>query len=45
MTADSIFLVIKKLLDTLNLLDKNINPNLAIEQFVISLPEIASEAS
>ena len=33
------------LLGTLNLLDKNINPNLAIEQFVISLPEIASEAS
>lgn len=45
MTADSIFLVIKKLLGTLNLLDKNINPNLAIEQFVMSLPEIASEAS
>ena len=40
MTVDIIFSVIKKLLETLDLLDRNINPNLAIEQFVISLPEI-----
>ena len=43
--VDTIFGVIKMLVDTLNLLDRNVNPNLAIEQFVISLPTINPETN
>jgi DNA polymerase-3 subunit delta' len=45
MSVDAIFRVIKMLMDTLNLLDKNVNANLAIEQFVISLPTVNSETN
>ncbi|MDC0196944.1 hypothetical protein OAJ59_00465 [bacterium] len=45
MTIDAIFRVIKMLVGTLNLLDRNVNANLAIEQFVISLPTVKSETN
>ena len=45
MTIGAIFRVIKMLVGTLNLLDRNVNANLAIEQFVISLPTVKSETN
>jgi len=43
LSIDKIFGVIKRLIETLNLLDSNVNPNLTLEQFVISLPVINSQ--
>ena len=38
MSIVAILDVITRLVNTLNLLDSNVNANLALEQFVISLP-------